>query len=278
MFRNLSMDPRHSRYIHNIIGDTNGPLRLSDRRPEGESWYVRVHDLAQDLAEPARTTALESVRIGPETLIDILPSGRRRPACHALEITVGDDSVATLIDDAYIGLNAPDPEDRTGLQSLRNIDEISIVGCPGRTSAAIQGALIDHCELLRYRFAVLDGQPPPNDTLADVQTQRQQFDTKYAALYHPWLLTPDPFPANLAKIENVSIPPSGHVLGIYARTDIERGVHKAPANEVVRGIIGLQRAAEQRTSRTFSIPIRSTSTSSVTFAPTTAASASLAVE
>ena len=57
---------------------------------------------------------------------------------------------------------------------------------------------------MRYRFAVLDGPPPPNDTLADVQTQRQQFDTKYAALYHPWLLIPDPFPANLATIRQIS--------------------------------------------------------------------------
>jgi len=105
----------------------------------------------------------------------------------------------------------------------------------------MQEALITHCELLRYRFAVLDGPPPPKDTLNDVQTQRQQFDTKYAALYHPWFLIPDPFPTNLANIANYAIPPSGHVVGIYARTDIDRGVHKAPANEVVAGILGLQR-------------------------------------
>jgi phage tail sheath protein FI len=95
---------------------------------------------------------------------------------------------------------------------------------------------------LRYRFAVLDSPAPPTDTLADVQNQRQQFDTKYAALYYPWLVTPEPFPVNLQKIQDYPIPPSGHMLGVYARTDIERGVHKAPANEVVRGITGLQRS------------------------------------
>ena len=57
----------------------------------------------------------------------------------------------------------------------------------------------------------------------------------------PWLLIPDPYPTNLSQIADYPIPPSGHMVGIYARTDIERGVHKAPANEVVRGIIGLQR-------------------------------------
>jgi len=240
VFRYLSMDPRHSRYVQTIVGDVNGPPRLSDHRPEGESWYVRVRDVAQDLAEPARTTALESIRLGPETLVDVLPDGRQRPARHPLE--GGNDSIGTLTDTHYIGVDDPDPENRTGLHSLRNIEEISIVACPGRTTPAIQSALITHCELMRYRFAVLDGQRPPNDTLADVQNQRQQFDTKYAALYHPWLLIPDPYPPNLVRVAEYPIPPSGHVLGIYARTDIERGVHKAPANEVVRGgLLGLQR-------------------------------------
>jgi phage tail sheath protein FI len=245
IFRNLSMDARHSRYFQTIIGDIDGPLRLDDRRPEGASWYVRVRDLAQLLAEPARTTALESIRLGPETLVDILPNGRPRAARHALE--GGNDSVATLTDDIYTGLDNVDPELRTGLFSFVNVDEISIVNVPGRTSPVIQGALIDFCENNRYCFAVLDGPVPPqvwqssNDSLADVQQQRQQFDTKYAALYHPWLLIEDPFPVNLAKIANYPIPPSGHVIGVYARTDVERGVHKAPANEVVNGIIGLQR-------------------------------------
>jgi hypothetical protein len=239
VFRHLSLDPRHSRYLQTLIGDINGPLRLADRRPEGESWYIRVHDLAQDLVEPTRTTTLESVRLGPEALVDILPDGRMRPARHRLE--GGDDSIATLVDDTYLGVDDPIPENRTGLHALRNIDEISIVGCPGRISAAMQGALITHCELMRYRFSVLDGPIPPRDSLNDVQTQRQQFDTKYAALYYPSLLIRDPYPTNLARIADYPIPPSGHILGVYARTDIERGVHKAPANEVVRGITGLQR-------------------------------------
>lgn len=245
VFRNLSMDSRHSRYFQTIIGDIDGPLRLDDRRPEGESWYVRVHDLAQDLAEPGRTTTLESVRLGPETLVDILPNGRPRAARHALE--GGDDSIATLTDDIYVGQDNVDPELRTGIFTFVNIDDVSIISVPGRTSSVIQGGLIDFCENNRYCFAVLDGPVPPvvwqasNDSLADVQQQRQQFDTKYAGLYHPWLLIEDPFPVSLTNIANYPIPPSGHVLGVYARTDVDRGVHKAPANEVVNGIIGLQR-------------------------------------
>jgi phage tail sheath protein FI len=239
VFRNLSMDVRHSRYFQAAIGDTAAPLRLSDHRPEGDSWYIRVHDPAQDLAEPARTTALQSLRLGPETLVDVLPSGRTRPA--RLELAGGDDSIATLTDARYIGMDAPDPEDRTGLFCLRNIEDISMIATPGRTSAAVQGALIEQCESLRYRFAVLDGPPPPGDTISDVQSQRQQFDTKYAALYHPWLLIPNPFPGTPGSSADYPVPPAGHLLGVYARTDIDRGVHKAPANEVVFGITGLQR-------------------------------------
>jgi uncharacterized protein len=231
-FRHLSMDPRHSRYVQTVIGNINGPLRLSDRRPDGESWYVRVSDQAPNVATS------QSIRLGPETLVDILLDGRERAARHRLRR--GDDSIGTLTDASYIGVDDPNPENRTGLHSLRNIEEISIVACPGRTSAQIQNELINHCELMRYRFAVLDARRPPNDALADVQNQRQQFDTKYAAIYHPWLLIPDPYPVS-QQIQDFSIPPSGHMVGIYARTDIERGVHKAPANEVVRGVTGLQR-------------------------------------
>jgi phage tail sheath protein FI len=229
LFRTLSLDPRHSRYAPKIIGDTLGPKRLADNRPEGESWYIRVHD-------PNPT---EEVRLGPETLWDILPNGQMRPARHPL--SSGDDALGTLTDAIYVGTDAVDPIDRTGLFTLVNIDDVSIIGAPGRTSAVVQNALIAQCENLRYRFAVLDGPPPPDDAIPDVQVQRQQYDTKYAALYYPWLLIEDPYPTNLQDIGTFAIPSSGHVLGVYARTDIDRGVHKAPANEVVQGIIGLQR-------------------------------------
>ena len=232
IFRYLSMDPRHSNYVETILGAVDGPLRRWDRRPEGSSRYVRVDD---------RGTALEqvAVRLGPETLLDVLPSGSTRAARHPL--AGGDDSLGTLVDDSYVGVNALDPDDRTGLHALRNVEEVSIVAAPGQVSVRVQGALIEHCELMRYRFAVLDGPPPPADSLTDVQAQRQQFDTRYAALYHPWPLIREPFPLRLDDAPLLAIPPAGHVIGVYARTDIERGVHKAPANEVVRGVESLSR-------------------------------------
>jgi hypothetical protein len=186
VFRFLSMDPRHSRYVETVVGDRNGPPRLSDRRPDGESWYIRVSDDAPS----------NDIRLGPEALVDVFPDGHSEAARHPL--AGGSDSLLTLAAADYVGHDAADPEDRTGLFSLRNIDEISIVACPGQTSAIVQGALITHCEAMRFRIAVLDGPAPPHDSINDVRTQRQQFDTKYAALYYPWVLVPQPFPASAA--------------------------------------------------------------------------------
>lgn len=126
------------------------------------------------------------------------------------------------------------PGARTGIEALADIDQISLVAVPGKTSTVIQQSLIAHCELLKDRFAVLD--PPVSSSIQAVQTFRSQYDTRYAALYYPWLAILNP-----ADSLPLNVPPAGHILGIYARTDVERGVHKAPANEVIRGILGFER-------------------------------------
>ena len=144
------------------------------------------------------------------------------------------------------GSDSDEPQLRAGIPALRNVEEIAIVGAPGQTATDVQQALIDHCEAERYRFAVLDSEGPPRDTIADVLALRQRYDTRYAALYYPWVTIPEPHPANISDIRQIAIPPSGHVVGIYARVDNTRGVHKAPANEVLRGITGVTQKIHQR--------------------------------
>ncbi|HEX4454838.1 MAG TPA: phage tail sheath C-terminal domain-containing protein [Kofleriaceae bacterium] len=255
LFRTLSMDPRHSHYFERVIGatwvegltvdDLGLPLRRSDNRSEGGSQYVRVQDLGTSEADKER------VRLGPEDLTDTLPSGLTRPARLRLgdgeDLAVyGDDGVALMDDDTYIGVDDQEPANRTGIQALQNRLDISLIAVPGQVTAPIQQALIDQCESMLYRFAVLDAQgPADDDTIDDITAQRQQFDTKYAAFYHPWLTIPDPFPTNLQSIAQFPIPPSGHMLGIYARVDESRGVWKAPANEIVSGMTGLTRYLNQ---------------------------------
>ena len=118
---------------------------------------------------------------------------------------------------------------RTGIVALEDIDEIAICAVPGVWSGSVQSALVTHCESLKDRFAILD--PQDGLDIEGIRAFRAPFDTRYAALYYPWLVTTHPVTG-----VDVEIAPSGHLAGIYARTDAERGVHKAPANAVIRGI------------------------------------------
>jgi uncharacterized protein len=130
---------------------------------------------------------------------------------------------------------------------LAAVDEVAIIAAPGLTSDVAREKLMGHCELLQDRFAVLDskqgavGDDPTPDV---IQPPR---DSNYAAFYFPWLRVFDPatktlYPKREADPNDdgkIMVPPSGHIAGIYARVDVARGVHKAPANETVIGALGL---------------------------------------
>ena len=146
-----------------------------------------------------------------------------------LSLGGGDDNFDTLDTANFVGLDAESGH-RTGIVSMEDIDDVSICAVPGMWSGTVQSALITHCETLKDRFAILD--PKDGLTIEGVQEFREPYDTRYAALYYPWLVVPDP----LGGPQAINVAPSGHMAGIYARTDVERGVHKAPANTVVRGI------------------------------------------
>ena len=101
----------------------------------------------------------------------------------------------------------------------------------------IQEAMVTHCESMKYRFAILDAPPGLNAQQAGEWRNSVNFDTSYAAMYYPWIKVAD---FSGGGSTSKMVPPSGHMAGIYNRTDAERGVHKAPANEVVRGAIDLE--------------------------------------
>ncbi|MFI2213446.1 phage tail sheath family protein [Streptomyces sp. NPDC020141] len=152
-------------------------------------------------------------------------------------------------DDAHDGLSVGDftgvdggSGQRTGIVALEDIDEVAVCAVPGMWSGTVESALVTHCEQLKDRFAVLD--PRDGLDIEGVQTFRERFDTKYAALYYPWLVTRDPLTGR-----DVEVPPSGHLAGVYARVDVERGVHKAPANTVIRGIRATDGIAQDITRR-----------------------------
>ncbi|MEM7113186.1 MAG: phage tail sheath C-terminal domain-containing protein [Chloroflexota bacterium] len=141
---------------------------------------------------------------------------------------------------------------QAGLDLLKRIDEIAIVAAPGYSDAVSYEAIISHCEQMGDRVGILDAPEnvPDINQLTKVATasgdeeesagtsgglRPRQSDGGYAAVYFPWITVRDP----LENGRLVNVPPSGHLAGIWARTDATRGVHKAPANEPIRGAVNL---------------------------------------
>ncbi|MBN1657599.1 MAG: phage tail sheath subtilisin-like domain-containing protein [Anaerolineae bacterium] len=200
-YTGLGLDPAHERYYVTKVNHEDSLVEL-------------------ELIEPPPTAPL------PDAL----------PAAQQVNITGGTDenlSSISLLD--YL----------EALDKLREIDEVTLVAAPGVMNPAdpalmpaLQQALIAHCELMGDRFAVLDSIPGvPMFGDPSVEAQRRSIDSTrgYAALYYPWLKT-----LSAATGKELLVPPSGHVMGIMARVDNARGVHKAPANENVNGAIGVQ--------------------------------------
>ena len=146
--------------------------------------------------------------------------------------------------DDYVG----DVSNRTGFAGLEAVEEVTMLCVPDLMSAyqqgaidldtvqAVQTAMIAHCELMGDRVAILD--PPPGfnaQQIKEWRVDKARYDSMYATLYWPWVQTMNPATGLLSYM-----PPSGHMAGVWSRNDDTRGVHKAPANEVVRGAVDLE--------------------------------------
>ncbi|MFE9960547.1 phage tail sheath subtilisin-like domain-containing protein [Micromonospora sp. NPDC005299] len=128
------------------------------------------------------------------------------------------------------------------LEQLTRFKDVSLVCLPGVVDATVQSKLIEHCDKLGDRFAILDGAPDATPLNADGALQKQRggllSKNGFAGLYWPWIQVSDPL-ADPAKPTTISVPPSGHLAGVMARVDGAVGVHRAPANEPVRGAVAL---------------------------------------
>jgi phage tail sheath protein FI len=203
----LSMDPSHSRYVARVVNGESPDFPGS----------ALVH--VQYVLPPDAPRA---------TATDVLPLfGTFYPGG-------GTDGLAGLGPSEFQGIDADDADRRSGFYALLNQSGISIVTAPGQTSFDVQSALVAHCERHKYSFAVLDS--IRNASLDDIQLQRSRFDSTYGALYYPWIEVFDSWEQRPAFV-----PPSGHVAGIYARTDSDVGVFKAPANAIVTNARDLER-------------------------------------
>lgn len=212
-YDNLGTDARGPRYALTVVSPVSRLVRLS--------WTAANQPGAQPNPTPGAPP----------------PPGNARPGF--LPLQNGGEGANPITPAEYQGAPAPnDPTLVTGLAGIEQIDEVALLCVPDEVNAqafpnaadrdSIRSTAINQCERLKDRFAVLSIQQGQDDPSAI----NVPADTSYAAVYYPWITIVDP-----ATSELVPVPPAGHMVGIYARTDGERGVHKAPANETVRGIL-----------------------------------------
>jgi uncharacterized protein len=187
-----------------------------------ESKLVKIAEKESTLSLAERTPAAGSYALAPA-------------ASHA---------VTAISADQIIGNAAA----RSGIAGLESADDVTMVCVPdlmalyqaGKMNAdgvkAVQQAVLDHCANMRDRFAILDCPPAMNpQDIKEWRMKEAGYDSKYGAVYYPWIKVANPHGG-----DPVLVPPCGHMAGIYARSDTERGVHKAPANEIVRGALGVE--------------------------------------
>jgi hypothetical protein len=186
--------------------------------------------------EPARLVELEVVG-EPKTLADLFPTNEQD-----VTIKVDDTKIKPAKTTDFQG----SVKTQTGIEALEALDDVTMVSVPDLMTAlkgkldetvvkSVQELVISHCTKMQDRVAILD--VPNGKSPQDAKSWRKEttnFDSSYAALYYPWIKVNDPITNEVKEV-----PPSGHIAGIWARNDITRGVHKAPANEVVRGAVGL---------------------------------------
>ncbi len=198
-------------------GKTETFPRLSMNPLHPGYWRTAVKSQMITLALPATPPT------GP------LPDPRPKVATYNLALGADDDRAAALAD---IVANPT-----TYLDTLKPLQDVDLVAIPGVTDPNPQQALVTHCETLFNRFAILDSVQDTKIGFPDLLTQYGQVRTPdgFAALYYPWIQVVNPLNGHMEYW-----PPSGHVMGIYARTDHARGVYKAPANAQIAGALGVQ--------------------------------------
>ncbi len=223
----------------NLIIRKGGTEETFENLSLGKGKGVRnVLDIVNKQSKLVRLAEKESTL----DLADRLPSPGKYPLALVEEKTA---AIAALSSDEIVG----EASERTGLSGFEVADDVTMVCVPdlmalyqaGAISMdgvkAVQLAAIAHCEQMKDRFAILDCPPGLKpQQMKEWRMNEAGYDTKFGAVYYPWIRVADP----TGQKESILVPPSGYMAGIYARSDNERGVHKAPANEVIRGAMGLE--------------------------------------
>lgn len=244
LHRHLAFDPRHRA---NAGADALTAAFAAEPADERDRLELPLVVEAEDgatgpdvLGALLREAAAQGLALGAA-----IADGASADADRTLVVALAggnDGRRPTAVD--YAGTALPEGPG-TGLEALAEVDEVAAVAAPGSSfvppggdplaARGIAAALVAHAERMRWRIAILDG--PNGASMHEIRAFREAFDSDRAALYHPWVLVRDP-----ASPGPLALPPSGFVAGICARVDLERGVNRAPANEIVRSAIGFESA------------------------------------
>ncbi|MEV6304243.1 phage tail sheath C-terminal domain-containing protein [Actinoplanes sp. NPDC051861] len=253
------------RMTASVVRTVEGRFTLNLRLPDGSG--EQFHGLSPDPADPRFAVSV----LEASTLVRAEAVGNTTPRDAPVRLEGGHDGLAALRPEhlGEDGLAALDEVDEIGIVAIPDIMRAPVTepvfrdppgpdcrdldpapappalppperpdrppALTGAEVASLQTALLRHCRLHHDRFAVLDTRRLDRDPAA-VTAWRSRFDSEslgeWGGLYHPWLRVPDPLtPAGELR----DVPPSGHVAGVFARTDLRDGVHRAPANEIVEG-------------------------------------------
>jgi hypothetical protein len=264
-FKGLSLNPGHTRYVDSVVNPQTQPAAQQTQLGL-PSQYVRVKDLHSastvpgnlpDPFAPQLDDGVLELWGGRDGIAGLKtndftgdPGSRLKWGIRAME-AVDEISIVAVPD---ILIEPAPPVEHAPIVSQPLDPCLPCAGAPAiapppvppPSEAApsftldqvytVQQTLIQHCQDMQFRFAILDppdfGFPKLRVDLGEVQSWRQRFDTMYAALYYPWIFVRDPLQLGNSVVRRV--PPSGHVAGVYANTDLTIGVHKAPANAVVQ--------------------------------------------
>ncbi len=243
-WENLGFHPKHMQGLTRIF--TNEPINRATELWVPITISTDIENGAQIadffLSRPSPVTESPGKTI-LEALLQENPKLDDDAFIYRASLANGSDGSVPLVED-YEG-EVDQNGWKSGLVAFEDLEDISIVATPGatgffnnddagkNTSQTITNTLLMHCHKMRYRVAVLD--TFEKQVGPEVNQWRAKFDSTHAAMYYPWVTVLDP-----VTRDELHLPPSGFVAGIYARNDIDHGVHKAPANEVVRSAIGFE--------------------------------------
>ncbi|GIV97440.1 MAG: tail protein [Herpetosiphonaceae bacterium] len=232
-------------------GSPEDTFTLNVKGPDGteESFANVTLEKKKGVRNVVEVVNKESKLIKLVEIASDAPLAERRPQTGSYHLPGGGTTSTALVSSKTF---QGDVSARVGIEGLEAVEEITMVCVPDLMSGylsgqlsredvkAVQLAVIAHCEKMKDRFAILDCLPDlkPQE-VNDWRMKEAGYDTQFAALYYPWIWVANPL-ANGGGPSAIKIPPSGHIAGVYARVDNERGIHKAPANEIIRGVLRLE--------------------------------------